>query len=134
MIAQVLADAIQFMHDLDPVLPEIVRPAHARQLQELGRVERAAAKNDLAVRPDCLLRCAEAVADASRPLALEFDLRRMRFCHDGQVGAPGGDGMKIGGRSRAALAGLVGPMKLGHLIEPDPLLPRAVEIGILTIL
>ena len=98
---------VEFMQDLDAMAAEIVRPAHARQLQQLGRVERAAAEDDLAVRRDGFLRSADAVTNALGPFALEFDFRRVRLGHDGQVSAPG-DGMKIGGRGRAALPGFVG--------------------------
>ena len=38
--------------------------------------------------------------------------------------------MKIGGRGRAALPGFPGRMKLGHLVEADPLLLRSVEVGV----
>ena len=83
MVAQVPPDAVQFMQDFDPVPAQIVRAADARQLQKLGRVERAAAKDDLAVRPDALLVPADQVPDAFCPVAVEFDLRHVRLGHDG---------------------------------------------------
>ena len=54
----------------------------------------------------------------------------MRLGHDGQIGAAR-IGVKIGGRGRAALPGFLAAVKLGHLIESDPLLLRAVEVGVL---
>ena len=127
MVAQVPADAVQFMQDFDPVAAEIFRPAHARQLQKLRRVERAAAKDNLAVRRDGFLPAADPISNAPRPFALEFDFCRVRFGDDRQIGAAF-NGMKIGGRGRATLPGFVGSMELGHLVEADPFLARAVEV------
>ena len=45
-----LADAGQVLHDVDAERAELVGVAHARQLQQLRRVDRAAAQDDLARR------------------------------------------------------------------------------------
>src|ERR1700733_13666456 len=55
MVLQVFPNAGPFGNDVDPKRAQSRRRPHARQLQQLRRIDRPAAKNDLAPRPCRLL-------------------------------------------------------------------------------
>ena len=73
MVLQVLADAGPVGDDVDPERAQFRRRPHARQLQQLRRVDRPAAKNDLAPRARLLLAPAAPVVDADRAAPVEGD-------------------------------------------------------------
>ena len=75
MILQVLADAGPVGDDVDPERAELRRRPHAGQLQQLRRIDRPAAKNDLAPRAGLELAPVAPVMDADGAAPLEGDSR-----------------------------------------------------------
>ena len=74
VVLQVLADARQVGDDLDPERAQLGRRADARELEQLRRVDRAAAQDDLAAARDLAPAAPGArVLDAGRAAALEHD-------------------------------------------------------------
>ncbi len=87
MVLQVFANAGPVGNDVDPKRAQFPRRPHARQLQQLRRIDRAAAQYDLAPRPCHLLAPALPVADADRAAPIEGDLGRERMGGHFEVGA-----------------------------------------------
>ena len=123
MVLQVLADAGPVGDHVDPERAQFRRRPHARQLQELRRIDRAAAKNDLAPRARLLLAPVAAVVDADRAAAVEGDSGRQRV----------GDHLEVGPLHRRPEIGVGGrpahAVPHRHVERAKPLLPLAVEIG-----
>ena len=66
MVLQVLADSRPVGDDVDPERSELRRRSDARQLQELRRIDRAAAQDHLPPRPNKMIAPSAAVMDAER--------------------------------------------------------------------
>ena len=75
MVLQVLADARPVGDDVDPERAEFRRRPDAGELQQLRRIDRPAAKNDLAPRANLELTPVAPVMDADGAAPLECDLR-----------------------------------------------------------
>ncbi len=87
MVLQVLADARPVGDDIDAERAQFRRRTDARELQELRRIDRPAAKNDLAPRANLMLASIAPVLDADGAAPLEGDLRRERVRDDLEVAA-----------------------------------------------
>src|SRR5262249_34124487 len=124
MIAQVLADAGQRLTDLDAERLQALGLADARQLEQLGRVDRAAAHHDVAPGSRLALRAVHRIAHADAALAVEQQAVRHGAGLDVQVG-PLADGIEIGARRAYALAA-----ENARLAHGDAVLSRAVVVGI----
>ena len=85
VVLQVLPHAGQVGDDADPVRAQLVRRADARQLEQLRRVDRAAAEHDLA-RPDAVRAAPAGVVDAGRARAVEADAQHLRERDHVEVG------------------------------------------------
>ena len=81
MILQVGADAAQFMHHRHADRLQVVRRPDAGDLQQMRRVDRAAAQDDLLVgtRLDRLAALAERDADAALAFEQQFGGQRLGF-------------------------------------------------------
>ena len=100
MILQVLTHAGQRMPHLDAQRCEQVRRADARELQELRRIDRAAADDHLSLRRDLgdgTAASAHGESDADRAFAVEQESCRMGVGFYGEVGARLGRIEKGGG-------------------------------------
>ena len=123
MVLQVFANAGPVGDDVDPERAQFRRRPHARQLQQLRRIDRPAAKNDLAPRPCRLLAPALPVTDADRTAPIEGDAGRQRMGDHLEVGAfHRGPEIGVGGRPAHAVLHR-------HAERAKPLLPLAVEVG-----
>ena len=85
MVLEVVPDAGQVGHDRDPERLEVLRPADARQLEELRRVDRAAGQDDLAALDPLGSAAPPLDVDRDRPPPVEDDpvtnvrVRTVRF-------------------------------------------------------
>ncbi len=124
MIAQVLAHARQVLPDGDAVPGQQRRRADAGQLQQLGRVQRAAAQQHFPPGGDGARQSALAVAHACRAPSFEQDGIGLRADAQVDPAAPYGWVQEgVGGGNPAAL--------LDDALEvPGALLRRAVVIGV----
>src|SRR2546423_12427709 len=71
VILQVLAHTRQLAHHVDAVGGELVSRADARQHQQLGRIDRTGAQNDLAPYPHLVKETAAPISNTDRPTPLE---------------------------------------------------------------
>ena len=78
VVLQVLPHAGQVVHDVDPDRPKVAGGPHAGELEQLGRVDRATAEDDLGAAGGTRAPVGAGVLDAHRPAALEEDLRGER--------------------------------------------------------
>ena len=78
VILQIVADAGRVEHDLDAVLLQQVGRSHARELQQLRRVIRAAGDQDFLARPRRAHAALLLVFDCLRAPAFEQDALRQR--------------------------------------------------------
>ena len=115
---------VEVVHHRHPVPDQQRRVADARELQEHRRHHRPGREDDLAARRARDLDPAAPVVDADRPPPLEPDPRHLRPRHDLQV-RPAHRRPQVGGGRRGPH-----PAPGGDLIDPDPLLPRAVEVRV----
>jgi hypothetical protein len=122
VVHEVLADALQLVHDVDGVPLEQVGRTDARDLEQLRRLEGARAQDDLAVGPGAMELPAPLVDDAGRRPALELDLRAERLGEDMQVrtAATRGDVPQRRGRPAA--------VPRGEVPVPDTRSVRAAEV------
>ena len=88
VVLQVFADAGQVVDHGYAVFLEQRRRAHAGQLQQLRRLQRAGAQEDFARSPHAARFTARDVAHAAGALALEQHAGRVRSRFHGQVGTP----------------------------------------------
>ena len=70
VVLEVLADGRQVVHDVDPQSPQLAGVTDPRELEDLRRVDRAAAEDDL-VRVDSLDLATVHGLDADRPCPVE---------------------------------------------------------------
>src|ERR1700722_6422337 len=87
MVLQVLANARSIDDDIDTQRAQFRLRPHARQLQQLRRIDRAAAKNDLTARPRHLLAPITPIADADSTTVIKGNARRERMGDDLEVGS-----------------------------------------------
>ena len=124
MILQVFADAAQRGDDADAERAQQVGWTDPRKLQQLRRLDRACAQNDLARRARARESTVALPFDADGPRSLEQHARHQRARHDRQV-RPAAD--RTQERDRRALS----PSAIdAQLVRPDAVRRRAVEIGI----
>ena len=118
MILEVAADARQIVDHGDAVWPERVARTDPRQHEELGRVDRAGAEDDLALGADSPRLGAVGDLDSGRAAALQRDAPHHAIGGDRQIG-PMPDRAQEGGGGGAALA----PPD-GEVVAPETLLLR----------
>ena len=132
MVLHVGADAGQRMHDRHADLLEMRRVADPRELQQMRRVDRARAQQDLALGLGPLGAAAPGQLDRDRPFPLEHDPPHHRLGDELKVGAVQ-HRLQIGARrarAGAAAAGLLAPadaigvaadevVDVGLVFEPD---------------
>ncbi|CUI27591.1 Uncharacterised protein [Achromobacter xylosoxidans] len=123
VVLQVLAHAGQVAHHADAEAPQQRGRAHARQLQQLRRLQRAGAQDHLAAGPQRAHLAVLAVAHAAGAAALKQHRHCVRAGLDTQVGAAARR-PQIGHRGGAAAA-IAG----GELVVAHPFLVAAVEVG-----
>ena len=87
MVAEVLADTGKVVANLDAELLQQRARAYARELQQLGRIHRTSADDDLAPRVDFELLAAAGVRHAAGAAAFEHDRIGMRVGDHGQTAA-----------------------------------------------
>ena len=123
MVLQILPDAGQIMHHVDPV-PRQLRPRpDARQLEQMRRFDRARRQNHLARGTDFVHPAVLLVGDANRPAPLQQHARHQRPCRHLEIG-PLQSRFQIG-VCRAPAP----PLEHRHVQCAKPLLAEAVEIG-----
>src|SRR4029077_16637399 len=123
MVLQVLANPWPVSEDVDPERSQFPRRPHTRQLQQLRRIDRAAAKYDFAPRPRRLFAPAAPVADPDCATPLEGDSSRERVRDHLKVGA-------LHGRLEIGVGGRPPHTVLHRHAEwAKSLLPLAIEIG-----
>ena len=122
VVLQIRADAGKIVDDLDAVLAQVALGSDTGKLQQVRRVERAAADDHFAVRPDSTRLPVPAIAHADGAPPLEQEPFRPGSRDHGEI--PAAEVRReIGPRRAAALA-----VDLGHLVRRGPALLRAVEI------
>ena len=73
MVLKIAADLRRIDHNRDPQAREVIGWPDARQHQELGRVDSAAAQNDLTLRPNRLAQPILEDLDPARSTVLDHD-------------------------------------------------------------
>src|SRR5271166_1992724 len=121
MVLQVLADARPVGDDLDPECAELRRPTDPGKLQELRRIDRPAAQDNLAPRAGPELAPVAPVMDTGGAASLEGDARRQRMGEHPEVAALHG-GLEVGVGGGCAYA-----VPDRHVEGPESFLPLAVE-------
>ena len=122
VVLQVLPDSGEVVHDVDAQSLQLVGVADARDLEEPGGVDGAAAQDDVArTRPAPCPR-ASRVLDADSPLPTEQDPRDERPRLHRQVRPPH-DGVQVGAGGAQATATVDGAIEGG-----EALLPVAVDV------
>ncbi len=122
VIVQVPSDAGQVVHDFDAQLRQFTAGAHAREHQDLRRLQGASGHQHFVVRADLLCLAVAPELDAGRSLPLEQDARGVRIREDREVLAAE-VGCEVGLGDTEALA-----VPLRDLVGPDAFLLRAVEV------
>src|SRR5712691_8430631 len=122
MVAQVLANSLELVANLDADAFEQLRPADAGQFQKLRRIDRTGADDDLPVGAGFVLLAVYLVAHADAALAFDQQAFSQRIGLDGQVRPPPG-GIQIA--DRGAHPTTTADRRLGHA---DAVLGRAVII------
>ena len=122
VVLQIRANARQVVDDAEPVRPQMVGRADAREHQELGRAKGAGGKDHLAFGPDNLRRGPRRDTDADGVATLQDQAENQRTGTDREVG-PCPRGVEVGVRRvRAHTA-------IGVAVErPEALLMRSVDI------
>ena len=123
MVLEILADPGKVMQGFDAQRSQTLALADARELEQLRRIDRPSAKDDLAPGADGSPSPALVEFDGNRPLALEQDLAGERAGFDPEVRA-GHCRVEIGDCGRAALAVADVDLK-----PADPFLLGSVEIA-----
>src|ERR1700722_19755862 len=122
VVLQVLADACPVGDDIDTERAQFHRWPHSRQLQQLRRIDRPGAKDDLASSPCHLLAPFTSIADADSAAVLKGNARRERMCGYPKVGPfHCGPEIRVGGRPPDAVLHR-------HAERAKSFLPLAVEI------
>ena len=124
MVAQILADALQLVQRLDAKGAQAVGLADAGELEQLGRVDRAARDDDFARSPRFPLHPADGVADADATPSFQDQRLGQRPLLDRQVRPRAGRVEIAVGRALAAALGD------RHLRHADAFLGLAVLVGI----
>ena len=124
MVAQVLADALQFVHRRDAQRPQPVALADAGEFEQLRRIDRAAGDDDLACGSRFALLAVHGIAHADATLAFQDERLGDGALVDLQVGAAA---RRIEIAEGGALAAAPGDRHLGHA---DAFLRGAVLVGI----
>ena len=123
MVVEIGSDAGQIVADVDVQPSQVIRWADARKLEQLRRVEGAAAQDDLAFGADFQSLAIAQIAHAGGAPALELDRERQCARHDGEVRPP---------RSRRQISPRHAPAPATPrraIIRSESLLLPGVDIG-----
>ena len=122
VVLEVRTDTRDIRDDVDAEGAQVVGVAHPGQLQELGRVDRPTAQDDLTGRDLTVQPATPSVVDADRAVALEPDAGDERQGVDREV-LPVPHRVQVGASGRQTAA----PVEVA--VEPrEPLLPVAVDV------
>ena len=124
MVLQVLAHAWQIGHLCDAVLCQRLLGSHARQQQQLRRIDGAAAQHDFTLGLDALAFAFALDLDPHGLFAREQDARDMGAGEHGQI-RPVHDRVQECPSAAPAF-----PVLLGHLVRPCTFLLRSVEVHV----
>lgn len=122
MILEVLANARNIGFNFYAQAPEAFSCAHARQHQQLRRIDRASTQDDFTVGPDLVAFSAMPDRDGFGPTSMDHDFFYKCVRHDGQVRAPGCR-VKIGDSCRTA-----SPIPFRAVVAPHTFRSESVQI------
>ena len=124
MVLEIAADRGAIEHHVDPVLLEMRGRADAGEHQDLRAIERACAQYHAAPRQQRFALATAPDLDAGDAPRLDHQLLDQRVSAHREV-AELANRLHVSARRRPAFA-----LALGDLVEPEAVLPLAVEIGV----